>query len=82
MATHIERMTKEELVTALYSEEIDINEITLEKIVQRDAFLEVLKQRPALIGKIAEENTENFLKYALESDYEYFVYIITLVYYR
>lgn len=75
MANHIERMTTEELVESLYNEDININELSFMTVAQRDAFIEVLKRRPSLLSKVNDGNADVFFKYALENNYEYFVYL-------
>ena len=75
MAINIERMTVEDLVSALYDEKVSINDIMIEKANHREAFLAVLERRPALIAKLTEKNAHDWIKYALERDYQYFVYL-------
>lgn len=75
MAIHIDKMTVEDLVNALHDEKVNINDLSLKKSVQREAFLQVLEKRPALLRKVNEENAKSFLKYAIEKNYELFVYL-------
>lgn len=74
MAINIEKMSLEELIPALHDEKININDLSFEKALHRDAFLGVLKQRPSLIKKLSSKNVD-FLKLAITNNHEYFIYL-------
>ena len=67
-------MTLEELVPALHDEKVDINDLSFEKALHRDAVIDVLKQRPSLLTKISDKSAD-FIKLAIESNHEYFIYL-------
>ena len=75
MTDKLERKSLEELIQALYQEEIDINELNISKAKQREAFWAVIEKRPALLAKVKAENAEHLLKFALEKNPFLFVYL-------
>ena len=74
MAINIEKMSLEELIPALHDEKININDLSFEKALHRDAFVGVLKQRPSLIKKVSDKNAD-FIKLAITNDHELFIYL-------
>lgn len=75
MNTPIEKMTTETLTQNLIQGTTDINALNLAKTTQRDAFLQSVKKRPNLLTKIKDVNANHFLKYALNENPEYFIYL-------
>ena len=72
MKKKIEKYTVEELTNDLINSQVDVNEISLTKANQRDAFKAALKKHPRLLRKVNDENAAHFIKFALNEDYEYF----------
>lgn len=70
-----EQMSVEELENALLSEQVDINDINLSFATQREAFLHVLHKRPSILKKVHHENGKHFLNFAIETNYENFIYL-------
>ena len=68
----IDRYTVEELTKELIQSTIDVNELNLAKVAQRDAFKEALKTHPRLLRKVSSANAKHFITFALKEDYEYF----------
>lgn len=75
MAVPIEKMTTETLVESLVQGTTDINALNLAKSTQRDAFSQAIQKRPNLLAKVKEENAKHFLKFALNENPEYFIYL-------
>ena len=74
-SNNIEKMSIETLVPKLVDGEININELSLHKSVQREAFEKAIQERPNLLLNVAKENEAHFFKYALEMDPKYFIYL-------
>lgn len=68
----IDRCTVEELTKELIQATVDVNELNLAKVTQRDAFKEALKTHPRLLRKVNSANAKHFITFALKEDYEYF----------
>lgn len=60
MAKKIDALSVEELVHELVCETVDINALSLDKAVQRDAFLAAVVQRHGLLDNISAENAQQF----------------------
>lgn len=75
MADKLERKSLDELVQELLREECDINELNVFKEKQREALMEALKKRPALLAKVKAENAQHLLKYVLAKDPLLFIHL-------
>ena len=75
MAKNIEKMTFDQIAADLVAGNIDVNELDLAKSAQREAFLLALDRAPSILTKVSGANSEHFLKYAIEKNYEYFVHL-------
>lgn len=69
-----ERMDAEQLSTYIEIEEVNVNDLFLNKKNQREAFFKAIKKRPVLLTKIKKENEDHFLVPVMEKDPSYFIY--------
>ena len=70
-----ERMEIDQLSTYIEIEEVDVNDLSLDKKTQREAFFNAIKKRPILLTKIKKENEKHFLVPVMEKDPSYFIYL-------
>lgn len=75
MANKLEKKSIETLVQDLIKGETDVNLLNLAKSNQREAFLQALKKRPNLLSKVKGANEKHFFQFAINSNYEYFIYL-------
>ena len=75
MRNSLEKMTVEAIVQGLVAGTVDVNEVNVAKRNQRDAFLSAIKQRPNLLAKVKDENSDVLLPLAIRNDHTYLVYI-------
>lgn len=75
MGTNIERTPADVLARDLIQEREDINSLNLARANHREAFLLALTERPNLLTKVKDCNAEHFFKFAVEKNYQYFIYI-------
>lgn len=64
-----------ELATKYITEELDLNTLDLQSAEQRRLFLYVIEKRPHLLSKIKPTNAKSFLRFAIDEDYKYFLYL-------
>ena len=76
MSVNLSKKTVSELTQDLIFERVDINLISLNNKNQREAYFAAIKERPKLLTKIKEPNSEHFLKPTLETKPEYFIYLL------
>ena len=72
---NFDKMTAEAMIAELSSGKINVNELDLHKTTQREAFKEILIKRPNILKEVAKENCEHFIKFALDIDPRYFIYL-------
>ncbi|MBR2613985.1 MAG: SPFH domain-containing protein [Clostridia bacterium] len=72
---NISKLSKEELITQLNNEQIDVNELNLNVLLQREAYFEAIKIRPSLLTKVSGANERHFLLPAIEKNPVFFVYL-------
>ena len=75
MAINLLRKSAEELKQDLIFERVNVNDLSLSKKNQREAFLSAIKERPNLLTKVKPDNAMHYLKPALETNPLYFVYL-------
>ena len=75
MVNKLDKKSIETLVQDLINGETDVNLLNLAKSNQREAFLQALKKRPNLLSKVKGVNEKHFFQFAINSNYEYFIYL-------
>lgn len=70
-----EKMSELDLASCIEREEVNVNDISLLKRKQREAFFTAIKKRPILLTKIKEEKVEDLLFPTLEKYPASFVYL-------
>ncbi len=75
MSYKLDKMPLQDLVHDLVYEKVNVNDLSLNKKTQRDAFFEAIKERPNLLSRVKGENSMHFLKPALEVNPTNFIYL-------
>lgn len=71
----MEKISFEDGVKGLVNERIDVNSLNLSLDEDKKVFAEAIKRRPQLLTKISSENQETFLRFIIDKDPTYFVYL-------
>ncbi len=72
---NLDKMTPEAIIADVLSGQINVNELDLHRSLHREIFKEVLRKRPHLLKEVEKESREHFIKFALDQDPRYFVYL-------
>ena len=75
MARGLEGRTVESLVLDLVQGSLDVNALNLAISNHREAFLQALKERPALLTKVSKVNEAHFFTLAIQKNPEYFIHL-------
>lgn len=75
MARGLDDKSVETLVVDLVQGVTDVNQLNLAKANQRQAFIQALKERPAILTKVAKINEEHFFSVAIKKNPTYFIHL-------
>ena len=70
-----DKKTAEEIALLIEKEKIKLEELSLGKEKEREAFKLAIKNRPALLAKVTGEKANKILKYAIDLDPSNFIYL-------
>ena len=70
-----DKKTAEEIAMLIEKEKIKLEELSLGKEKEREAFKLAIKNRPALLAKVTGEKANKILKYAIDLDPSNFIYL-------
>ncbi len=75
MEVKIEKMSVEDLAQRLIQGKVDVNDLNILKLNQREAFASAIKQRPSILSKIKPQNIAHLVPFALAQDYKNFIHL-------
>ena len=75
MAKGLDDKSLETLVNDLVQGVVDVNQLNLAKATQRQAFLQALEGRPAILTKVMKVNEESFFALAIDKNPALFVHL-------
>lgn len=75
MAKIPENVSEEKLATDLVQGDVDINDLNLAKKAHRNALMDALKKRKAILRLVKEEKAQRIFSFVLTEKPEYFLYL-------